>query len=227
MGIITFSQCDKVILHMITVFANQKGGVGKSTQSTAFAWECMLNDQKVLLVDADPQQSILSWSEYRQTSFPNGINIIGMAKKTIHRDILSIADDYDHIVIDTPGRSTDITRSAIFAADVVIIPCRPSQRDVWAAMDVIDLIGEAQIFKPSIKAAFLINMKTVNTKLSKTIPNLLRNENINIPLLNSEVCKREIYAECGSGLAIQEVAKSSPARNEVADFYLEIMEMYK
>lgn len=212
---------------MITVFANQKGGVGKSTQSTAFAWECMLNGQKVLLVDADPQQSILSWSDHRQIKFPNGINIIGMAKKTIHRDIVSLSDDYDHIVIDTPGRSTDIARSAIYAADVVIIPCKPSQRDVWAAMDVVDLINEALIFKSNIKSAFLINMKTINTKLSKSIPEILRQENINIPLLKTEVCKREIYAECGSGLAIQEVAKSSPARKEVSDFYLEIMEMYK
>lgn len=211
----------------ITVFANGKGGVGKSTQSTAFAWECMLSGQRVLLVDADPQASILEWAEHREIEFPKGINIMGMAQKNLHRDIKAYFDDFDHIVIDTPGRFTDITRSAIIAADVVIIPCKPSQRDAWAAMDVVDLITEAQVFKDSIKAAFLINMKTVNTKLSKAIPEILKQENINIPLLKSEVCKREIYAECGSGLAIQEVAKNSPARKEVADFYLEIMELHK
>lgn len=211
----------------ITVFANGKGGVGKSTQSTAFAWECMLEGLKVLLVDADPQRSILEWAEHRGIDFPNGINIMGMAQKNLHRDIQAYLEDYDHIVIDSPGRFTDITRSAIIASDVVIMPCKLSQRDAWAAMDVVDLISEAQIFKPSIKGAFLINMKTPNTRLSKSIPDILREENINMPLLRTEICKREVYAECGNGLALQEVTKSSPARKEVTDVYFEIMEMHK
>ena len=64
-------------------------------------------------------------------------------------------------------RVSDLTRSAILAADLVLIPIQPSPLDIWAAHSVVELIQEAEIYKPDLKARFIINRKIVNTAIAK------------------------------------------------------------
>jgi len=40
-----------------------------------------------------------------------------------------------------------VTRSAIAAADLVVIPVQPSGADFWAARDTVKLVKEAHTFK--------------------------------------------------------------------------------
>ena len=55
---------------MIISFLNQKGGVGKTTISTNVAFDLTQRGYKVLLVDADPQLSVLSWADIRHYVAP-------------------------------------------------------------------------------------------------------------------------------------------------------------
>ncbi|MCU0347572.1 MAG: FAD-binding protein [Saprospiraceae bacterium] len=51
------------------------------------------------------------------------------------------------MVIDGPPRVTELARSVIMAADVVIVPVQPSPYDIWAAEEVVKLIREASVYK--------------------------------------------------------------------------------
>ena len=142
---------------MIISLLNQKGGVGKTTLSVNIAAGLAAKGARVLLLDVDPQGSSLDWAAAREgeSSFP----VLGLPRATLHKEIGKFTRDYDYIIIDGPPRVTDLARSAIMAADLVLIPVQPSPYDVWAAQEVVSLIHEAKVYKESLKSAFVINRK--------------------------------------------------------------------
>src|SRR4051812_36108401 len=116
---------------MILSFLNQKGGVGKTTLSINVATCLAIKKNKVLLIDADLQNSSLDWATIRKKE--SLFTVVGITKPIIHKEIPKLIKNYDHIIIDGPPRIYDVARSAIVASDVVIMPVQPSPYDIWAA----------------------------------------------------------------------------------------------
>jgi chromosome partitioning protein len=96
----------------------------------------------VLLIDADPQQTAQDWAAIRQNPLP--FQVIGLAKPVLHRDLPSLATNYDHVIIDGAPRNYEVARSAIAAADVVLIPVQPSGADFWASGETVNLVKEVR-----------------------------------------------------------------------------------
>lgn len=67
----------------------------KTTLSIHTAAELSSRGRRVLLIDADPQGSSLGWSNHREIA---EFTVVGMAKATIHKEIESLARDYDDVV---------------------------------------------------------------------------------------------------------------------------------
>src|SRR5215210_333941 len=170
---------------MILGVLNQKGGVGKTTIAVNVAATFAMSGRRVLLVDADPQGSSLSWSSARELGplFP----VVGMAKPSLHRDLPQVARGYDTVIIDGAPRVNELGRAAIMASDLVLIPVQPSPYDVWAAAETVQLIREAAVFKENLKAAFAINRKIVNTAIGRDVQAAL--EPLEIPVLPTQLCQ--------------------------------------
>lgn len=118
---------------------------------------------------------------------------MGLDRPTVHRDLPAIAKNYAHVVIDGPPRVTDLARSAIAAADLVLIPVQPSLYDVWAAQEAVDPIQEASVFKESLKSIFVINRKITNTAIGWDVTEAL--SGYGLPVLRSQICQRVSFAE--------------------------------
>jgi chromosome partitioning protein len=176
---------------MIITLQNQKGGVGKTTLSLNLAHHLTQVGSRVLVVDADPQGSARDWLEAREAAAP--FAVVGLDRPTIHRDIDKLHTGYDAVVIDSPPRVTDIARSAILAADLIVIPVQPSPLDVWAAQDTVAVINDASVYKESIKSVFAINREIVNTAIGREVSEALAASQI--PVLRSHVSQRVSFAE--------------------------------
>ena len=207
---------------MIVALLNQKGGVGKTTLALHLAGEWARRGQRVTLVDADPQGSSLDWSAERaREGLPRLFGVIGLARDTLHREVPEIARDHLHVVIDGPPRVAGLMRSAILAADVVLIPVQPSPFDGWASAEMLKLVEEARVFRPNLVARFVMNRAAARTIIARETAETLGDHDP--PLLKATVGQRVVFADAAqSGRLAFELDDDSPASREIAALTREV-----
>ncbi len=134
------------------VFANEKGGTGKSTTAVHIAIALAYQGAKVAALDLDPRQRTLHrYLENRaETERRRAITLptarfgvfVGTTVEELDAQIAELSQGADFIVFDTPGRDDPFAREVAAEADTLVTPLNDSFVD-------FDLIGQvdAETFK--------------------------------------------------------------------------------
>jgi len=127
---------------MIISTVNQKGGVGKTTVAINLADVLARTDSSALLIDADPQKSVMSWN-----GRPGEIafDIQHLSGREVVRSTRKNRRHFDYIIIDSPPILNDTTSSILDETDLVVIPVGPSPLDIWSVKETIAFIQRTQI----------------------------------------------------------------------------------
>jgi chromosome partitioning protein len=154
------------------VFANEKGGTGKSTTAVHTAVALAATGHSVAALDLDSRQRTMTRYLENRDATMRRLNVpLPQARYQVLEDqshealeaaIQELGAEADVIVIDTPGRDDPIARAAILKADTLVTPMNDSFVD-------LDLIGQVhpenyKITRPSFYAELIWNSRTQRAK---------------------------------------------------------------
>ena len=128
-------------------FVSQKGGSGKSTIASSLAVAAHQTNEKVCVIDMDPQGSLTNWARIRAAGdievLASGAARLPALLAALERRGVTLA------LLDTPGAEGAASSAAMQAADLNIVPSRPSLFDLWAsarARAALEEIGAKFVF---------------------------------------------------------------------------------
>jgi chromosome partitioning protein len=193
----------------VIAVANQKGGCGKTTLSMNLAG--VLSGEgglKVLLIDADPQASAQQWA-MRAGEAGMSFEVMTHPHEDIHRKVREMSHKgYDVILVDCPpGASqsvsgkdslTSISRMAILAADIVLVPVRPSMLDYLASHQLLPLLKDVGTLKDNQIVFIVINGKPpgrtrTGEEALSVAEDVFRVDGVAVQVLRTEVTARQAF----------------------------------
>ena len=117
----------------VILVANPKGGVGKSTLSSNMAGYLARQGHKIMLGDADRQQSAHRWLQVRPEALPK---IEGWECDGPY--IVRPPRGVSHVVVDSPAGLAGVKLDTLYRlADRIAIPLQPSLFDIQATYDFV------------------------------------------------------------------------------------------
>lgn len=119
---------------------SRKGGTGKTTLALHLAVAAEAAGFPTAILDLDPQASAALWSDRRGEPFPAVVP--AQAPRLAHLLAEAKKQKAALVILDTPPETNATADAAISAADIVLIPCRPSALDLAAINTSIRITGE-------------------------------------------------------------------------------------
>ncbi len=186
----------------------QKGGSGKSTLSACLAVAAQEAGERVFLIDMDPQKSLTKWCHRRADKalpveavsagkLPDAVAALEKSKVTL-------------VIIDTPATDTPAADAAMRAADLCLIPARPTIFDIWASETT-----RGKLKTMGKEFAFILNQCPAMQESQRVMDGAAALESLG-GLLRPLIASRVAYQEAArEGLGTTEIDTDGKAAEEI------------
>lgn len=157
---------------MVIVFANQKGGVGKTTLCMLFANYLTKLGKNVLVLDVDRQRSLCAQRKSDAAAFNDQEEDYNVEEADVEdvnaiEHMMQAAKEIDGIVlIDTPGNVTEDGLIPIFSgADAILCPYQYEKRCLDSTGVFIQVIEALKESIPTMRPALLYIPNHVDSRI--------------------------------------------------------------
>jgi chromosome partitioning protein len=205
---------------MIISLVNQKGGVGKTTVAVNLGSCLSMKGFKVLLVDGDPQGSVLQWQSIQDTG---DFQVLHHAAPDLSGHVKSLQRSYDYTIIDAPPAIGEITESILSVSHLAVVPIGPSPLDIWSSKETVSLIRTVKKKNRRLAGKLLICRKIARTRVGREAREAM--ETYDMDVFETEISQRIAYVESMiSGMSVLKYAPNSEASAEIRSLCEEIMQ---
>lgn len=184
----------KVMPMPVIVFANSKGGSGKSTSALVLACE-LAEAADVILIDADPRRPLAAWALLSDP--PLRLRVISSGgERTIQDEIDEAAAEVPFVLVDLEGMASQLATFAMSASDLVIVPAQEQHQDAQAAIDTLGAVRRAgRAARRDIPAAILLTRTraAVKPRTARHIGEQLRGID-GVRVLEPELVERDAFS---------------------------------
>ena len=211
--------------NMILLVGSNKGGSGKTTVVCNLATALAKQGKEVCLVDADKQSSAANWCAERETTNKEQSITIVQKYDNISSTIKSLAEKYEHVIIDVAGRNSREMITAAAISDILLCPSQCSQLDLDTLGELQQQVEQVKDLNPALKVFVYQTMASTNAKVIEKERNDFEEYVGEFPefkALQAIGRYRKIYRDVFSdGLSVLE-STNEAAANEILDLYEEI-----
>ncbi len=153
---------------MIILFANTKGGVGKSTLSAHLTIYLHDLGRKVALLDSDNQASSSVWVSETEPS----IQVVKETDPDVAAErLLALKRVSDFVICDSPGDINETSRTLMLLADLAVFPVGPSILDLRSLVDATKTLKTAQRINAGRPAGLVVcNKIRRRSRISGELP---------------------------------------------------------
>lgn len=207
---------------MIIQIANIKGGCGKSTLTTNLASLLVTQGKDVIIVDADRQATSSNWALDRIETDKPKVNHV-QAFDNIRDTLVDLGKRYEYVLVDAGGRDSRELRTGMTAANLLLIPFRPSQPDLDVLPGLQEIITLSKDYNPSLSVRAVLTLAPTNPSVKEVeeAKEYLKDYQ-DIQLLNTIIRDRKIYRDAMSlGYGVVEM-NNEKATNEIQQLWEEI-----
>jgi chromosome partitioning protein len=194
-------------MHIIVV-ASQKGGAGKTTLTRSLAVANQQTAGATAILDTDPQGSLTSWWNRRESEAPVLVKIdtadldAGISKLE--------AAGIEYLFIDTPPSVHPELSNLLARASMAIIPVRPSPDDLDAVGDTLSLVEES-----GCPFVFVLTQAKPRTRLQMQAVMALAKHGKLAPTIIHD--RTDFPTAAITGKTVTEMEQDGPSANEVRE----------
>jgi chromosome partitioning protein len=192
----------------VLTLVTQKGGSGKSTLAANLAVAAGEDKERVFVLELDRQGTLSRWADRREPDTPGFDRIT--SESALDTALTTLASHKITLtIIDTPGADNPLVTAAIRAADLCLVPTRPTAADLEATQPTLEAVAATRR-----KFAFVLSQTapTRSSRLSEAAAGL----KVLGVLAEPPIAQRNDHQDAiGAGQGVTEFNPSGKAAEEI------------
>ncbi|HDR9259601.1 TPA: AAA family ATPase [Burkholderia vietnamiensis] len=215
---------------MLIAVATRKGGVGKTTIATNLAANRAAAGHSVKLIDSDYDEYAHMWGMLRRQNEVQPNILLAKMTGNIYADLMAERESTDTVIVDVGGKHSPELVYAVGACDVLVLPVRAGQFDVWSLTAMGQMVSEMHASGKTFRVVPVMNAISPQSSSSLTagLKGELERLEKYFPAQAAKIVQRDAFSwAAAEGKGVCELKRgrdTEKAQDEINTLYAEVFQ---